>query len=231
MSSGPEERLCLIPFEVFTQVAFEREVFRRKLLQCEAALRCSTQLSESLQKCLEFWNCTLDFPNHASEASHSDTHRAAISACTKKLSHVCDDIIRTSSGDLLLQCSSSAIIEASEQAHSRAMLLKHSAEAQVLAHSIESDSVKSELASSQHMVSVLRRQVDALEHLLNQERQQFDIQCMQKAQEGASAILSQSNALFDSTSTRIDSLASKLNQVAACLLLSRSFQRDFYRMK
>lgn len=218
MSSDTEDRLCLVPFEAFTQVAFEREFFRRQMLQCEVALRHSTQLADSLRRCLEFWNCSAGLPAHSSELCLPAKHRASISLCTHNLVDFCDEIIRMSHNDLLLQCTSAAISEASDQAHTRALSLANAAEAKALKHSIESECIKGELAASQHMVSVLRRRVDALEHLLDQERQHVHAQCVRQAEECASAMLLQSQSLLGSTSLRIDALASQLKQVLACLV-------------
>jgi hypothetical protein len=218
MSSSTEERLSLIPFEVFTQVAFEREFFRRQLLQCETALRRSAQLTDSLNHCLEYWDCSARLSTHSSDVTQSAKHRVAIAACLEIIVTFCDEILRKSHSELLLQCTSAAISEASDQAHTRAVALANATEARALTYSIELESVKSELAASQDRVSVLRRRADALEHLLDQERQQVPVQCMQQAQECASTVLLQSQALHDSMSQRIDALASKLKQVTVCLL-------------
>ena len=218
MSGSTEERLSLVPFEVFTQIAFEREFFRRQLLQCEVALRHSTQLADSMNRCLEYWDCSAGLPSHSSEVSLSAKHRSAISACTEILVAFCDEILRKTHGELLLQCTSAAITEASDQAHTRALALANAAEAIALTYSIELESVTSELAASQDRVSVLRRRADALEHLLEQERQQVQVECMKQAQECASTLILQSKALHDSMSQRIDVLASQLKQVhvASC---------------
>ncbi len=210
--------MCLVPFEVFTQVAFEREFFRRKLLQCEVALRHSTQLADSLQRCLEFWNCSAGLPTHSSELCLPAKHRAAISVCTQTLVDFCDEIIRKTHGEILLQCTSAAISEARDQAHAHAVTLANASETKALTHSIESESVRGELVASQHSVSVLRRRVDALEHLLDQEREQVHAKCVRQAEECAATVLLQSQALHNSTSLRIDALASQLKQVRVRLM-------------
>jgi predicted nucleic acid-binding protein len=218
MSSGIEDGLCLVPFEVFTQVAFEREFFRRKLLQCEVALRHSAQLADSLQRCLEFWNCSAGLPTHSSEPCLPAKHRTAISVCTQTLMDFCDEIIQKTHGEMLLQCTSAAISEARDQAHTHAVTLANAAETKAFTHFTESEYVKGELVASQHSVSVLRRRVDALEHLLDQEREQVHVKCMRQAEECAAAVLLQSQALHSSMSLRIDALASQLKQVSVCLI-------------
>ena len=213
MSREAGEQLSVVPFEVFVQAAFEREFFRRQLLQCETALRHSTQLADSLRKCLEFCDCSFGSRTHGSDLALLAKQRAAAATCTQTLMEFCDEIIRKSHGELLLQCTLTAISDAADQAHARALSLAAASEARDLSRSIESECVKGELAASQHMVSVLRRRVDALEHLLDQERQQIQTQTMRKAEELASAALSQSQALHNATSLRIDTLASQLKQV------------------
>jgi hypothetical protein len=222
MPSEIENQPSLVSFEVFVQAAFEREFFRRQLLQCEVALRHSVELVDSLKKCLEF--CDVGLPARSLEASLSEKHRAAISACTQTLVEYCDDIIRKSHSELLMQCTAAAISDASDQSHTRALALAAAVEARDLSRSIESESLKGELTASQQMVSVLRRRVDALEHLLEQERQQIHTRTILQAEECASQLLSQHQALHDAASLRMDSLASQVNRVnrfpAATLLCS-----------
>lgn len=213
MSIDTDDQQPLAAFEVFTQVAFEREFFRRKLLQCEAALRHSSQVADALQRCLEFQDCSAALPTHGAEARLPAKHRADIAACSQSLALFCDDIVRQSHGELLLQCTSDALSEACNQAHTRALRLANAADARALACSVQSESVKDELAASQQTVSVLRRRVDALEHLLDQQRHQVHTDCVRHAEECASAFLSQSQLLQSSTSLRIDALASQLKQV------------------
>ena len=228
MSSEADERLGLVSFEVFTQVAFEREFFRRQLLQCEVALRHSTQLVDSLQRCLEFWNCSAGLPAHSSELCLPAKHRGAIALCTKNLVEFCDEIIRKSHGEILLQCTTTAISEACDQAHTRALTVANSAEAKALMQSMESESIKSELAASQHTVSVLRRRVDALEHLLHQEREHMHSASVHQAEQCAAALLQQSHALHNSTNLRIDALGSQLKQVIVCHLKRCSCQHNVF---
>jgi len=213
MSIDTDDQQPLAAFEVFTQVAFEREFFRRKLLQCEAALRHSSQVADALQRCLEFQDCSAGLPTHGAEARLPAQHRAHVSACSQSLALFCDDIVRKSHGELLLQCTSDALSEACNQAHTRAVCLANAADARAVACSLRSESVQHELAASQHMVSVLRRRVDALEHLLEQQRHQVHVDCVRQAEECASAFLSQSQLLQSSMSLRIDALASQLKQV------------------
>ena len=213
MSIDTDDQQPLAAFEVFTQVAFEREFFRRKLLQCEAALRHSSQVADALQRCLEFQDCSAGLPTHGAEARLPAKHRAHVAACSQSLALFCDDIVRKSHSELLLQCTSDALSEACNQAHTRAVCVANAADARAVACSLQSESVQHELAASQHMVSVLRRRVDALEHLLDQQRHQVHVECVRQAEECASAFLSQSQLLQSSMSLRIDALASQLKQV------------------
>ncbi len=202
-----------VPFEVFVQAAFEREFFRRQLLQCEIALRRSSQLTDSLKKCLEFCDSSVGISARSLDASLNAKHRAAISACTHTLVEFCDEIIRKSHSEELLQCTEAAISDASDQAHKRALSLAVASEARDLSRSIELESIKGELAASKEMVSVLRRRIDALEHLLEQERQQMDHRAIRHVEERVSTLFSQSESLHETMSLRIDSLSSQLKQV------------------